>query len=65
MMRILVTGMSGVGKSSALEWLRELGFRTVDTDEGGWTEWSAAEGGYVWSEDRITALLADDDGPSI
>ena len=46
-----MTGMSGTGKSSALERLRRLGFRTVDTDEGDWTEWSEAEGGYVWSEE--------------
>ncbi|HUA71502.1 MAG TPA: AAA family ATPase [Solirubrobacteraceae bacterium] len=65
MRRILVTGMSGAGKSSALESLRLLGFRTVDTDEGDWTEWSEAEGGYVWREERMSELLADDDGPCI
>jgi shikimate kinase len=65
MMRILVTGMSGTGKSSALDWLRLLGFRTVDTDEGDWTEWSEADGGYVWREARIAELLADDEGPSL
>jgi len=31
--RILVTGMSGAGKSSALAELRERGFDVVDTDE--------------------------------
>ena len=65
MRRILVTGMSGTGKSSALERLRLLGFRTVDTDEGDWTEWSEAEGGYVWREERIADLLARDDGPAL
>jgi dephospho-CoA kinase len=34
MRRILVTGMSGTGKSSALAELGRLGFRVVDTDEG-------------------------------
>ena len=62
MRRILVTGMSGTGKSSALAELRSLGFRTVDTDEGGWTEWSDVEDGYVWLEDRMTELLGRDDG---
>jgi dephospho-CoA kinase len=62
MRRILVTGMSGAGKSSALDRLRMLGFRTVDTDQGGWTEWSEAEGGYVWREERIAELLAGDEG---
>jgi AAA domain len=62
MRRVLVTGMSGTGKSSALERLRILGFRTVDTDERDWTEWSEADGGYVWREERMAELLAGDDG---
>lgn len=57
--------MSGTGKSSALAELRKLGFRVVDTDEPGWTEWSDSEGGYVWREDRIAALLAAEVGPSL
>ncbi len=57
MPRILVTGMSGTGKSSALAELRTRGFDVVDTDEPGWTEWSDAEDGYVWREDRIAELL--------
>jgi shikimate kinase len=65
MRRILVTGMSGAGKSSALERLRLLGYRTVDTDEGGWSEWSEADGGYLWREERIAELLAGDAGPSL
>jgi dephospho-CoA kinase len=65
MSRILVTGMSGTGKSSALERLRLLGFRTVDTDQGDWAEWSEAKGGYVWREARIAALLASDEDPSL
>lgn len=63
--RVLVTGMSGTGKSSALERLRRLGFRTVDTDEGDWTEWSEAEGGYLWREERMVELLSDDEGPAL
>jgi len=34
----LLTGMSGTGKSSLLSLLRARGFKTVDTDYGGWTE---------------------------
>jgi dephospho-CoA kinase len=49
--------MSGTGKSSALGELRRRGFDVVDTDEPGWTEWSAKEDGYVWREDRIAELL--------
>jgi dephospho-CoA kinase len=55
--KILVTGMSGVGKSSALAELRRRGYDVVDTDEGDWTFWSDAEDGYVWREDRIAELL--------
>jgi dephospho-CoA kinase len=65
MRRILVTGMSGTGKSAALEELRQRGFVTVDTDEPGWTEWSQEDGGYVWREDRIAELLAREDGPAL
>jgi hypothetical protein len=51
--------MSGTGKSSALERSRLLGFRTVDTDEGEWTEWSDAEVGYVWREEPMAEPLTD------
>lgn len=60
MRTVLVTGMSGTGKSSALAELRRRGFEVVDTDEPGWTEWSDGDGGYVWREDRIAELLARD-----
>jgi dephospho-CoA kinase len=63
--RVLLTGMSGTGKSSALAELERLGFQVVDTDVGGWTEWSDADGGYVWREDRIAQLLAREDGPPL
>lgn len=65
MRRILVTGMSGTGKSSALAELKRRGFRVVDTDEEGWSEWSDVDGGYVWREDRITQLLAEEEGPPL
>jgi dephospho-CoA kinase len=57
MRRILLTGMSGTGKSSALVELEKRGFEVVDTDSGGWSIWSDAEDGYVWREDRIAELL--------
>lgn len=65
MRKILLTGMSGTGKSSALGELRRLGFQAVDTDEPGWTQWSDRERGYVWREDRIRELLARDGGPPL
>jgi len=65
MRRILLTGMSGTGKSSALAVLQLLGFQVVDTDEPGWTEWSDLEDGYVWREDRIRNLLKSEGGPPL
>ena len=60
MTAVLITGMSGTGKSSALAELRRRGFEAVDTDEPGWAEWSDEEGGYVWREDHIAELLSRD-----
>ena len=53
--------MSGVGKSTALAELERRGFSIVETDVGGWSEWSDTDGGYVWREDRISELLARED----
>ena len=53
MPRVLVTGMSGAGKSSLLDELSRRGHRTVDTDHGGW---EAADG--TWDEPRMAHLLA-------
>lgn len=65
MRKILVTGMSGVGKSAALAELGKRGFAVVDTDLGGWSVWSDAEGGYVWRVDRIAELLDRDGGRTL
>jgi adenylate kinase family enzyme len=61
--RILVTGMSGTGKSSAVAELAQHGFRTVDTDEPGWTV-EDADGGRWWDEGPIVQLLAAE-GPTL
>lgn len=67
MTRVLITGMSGAGKSSAVEGLARRGFRAIDTDTDGWCEWAVApvgpQGGatepdWIWREDRVAALLA-------
>jgi broad-specificity NMP kinase len=60
---VFVTGMSGVGKSSALAELARRGYRTVDTDYDGWSEHVAladASGSeQLWREDRIEVLLSE------
>src|SRR5689334_22216613 len=45
--------MSGAGKTTVLDELRRRGFRTVDTDYGGW---ELPDG--TWDEPRMSALLA-------
>jgi predicted ATPase len=39
MSKVLVTGMAGTGKSSALAELGRRGYRVVDTDDPGWCKW--------------------------
>src|SRR5579885_3010060 len=56
-MRVLVTGMSGVGKSTVLAALASRGLRVVDTDDAGWCVWSDEEYGWIWDEERIAMLL--------
>ena len=49
---MLVTGMSGVGKSTLLEEMGRRGWVTVDTDYG---DWKVADGN--WHPQRMTQLL--------
>ena len=51
---VLVTGMSGTGKSSALQELARRGHRVVDTDFG---DWIVGKSEPLWREDRIARLL--------
>jgi len=65
MRKVLVTGMSGTGKSTALTELERRGFQVVETDDPPWSEWSDADGGYVWREDLVGELLDREDGPAL
>jgi adenylate kinase family enzyme len=61
MPKVLVTGMSGTGKSTALRLLGLRGHRVVDTDTGQWSRWvTLADGSadWIWRENAISALLA-------
>ena len=61
MPKVLVTGMSGTGKSAALQELGGRGHRVVDTDTDQWSHWVTLPDGspdWIWREDAIKALLA-------
>ena len=53
--RVLVTGMSGAGKSTVLRCLSGRGYRTLDTD---YDEWVLGDG--RWDESRMAELLASE-----
>ena len=72
MSRVLVTGMSGTGKSSALVELDRRGYRVVDTDDPGWREYreyaepsELHRGEWLWVEEKMTELLDSDDGRTL
>ena len=73
MSRVMVTGMSGTGKSSALAELGRRGYRVVDTDEPDWREYredlepldELHRGVWLWVEEKIGALLDPDDDRSL
>ena len=76
MSRVLVTGMAGTGKSSAVAELGRRGFRVVDTSEPAepdWCEYRAYleppdevhRGEWHWVEERIIGLLDSDDDRSL
>ena len=59
MRRVLLTGMSGTGKSSVIEVLVVMGYKAVDTDDG-WCE-PLPDGRQRWREDAIAELLDAED----
>jgi dephospho-CoA kinase len=71
MKRVLLTGVSGTGKSTVCEALARRGHRSIDLDTPEWSHWvdyvpTADEAGtpvlpdkdWVWREDRVRDLLA-------
>src|SRR5215510_1548551 len=58
MMRILITGISGVGKTTLIRALRALDFRAIDMDEPGWA--SSDEFGHQrWDVARLQELMGE------
>jgi shikimate kinase len=69
MTRVLITGMSGVGKSSVILELTRRGFGAIDLQTDDWCEWTMASRpgdapdaperpDWIWRENRVQALLA-------
>ncbi len=72
MKRVLITGMSGTGKSTVISGLAARGYKAVDADYGGLSELVnipasndrsglGREQDWIWREDRVTDLLATED----
>jgi dephospho-CoA kinase len=69
--RVLLTGMSGTGKSTIIKELAARGYKAVDADEDGYSEMVAVPPSeltghdpgqdWLWREDRIAALLASEE----
>jgi dephospho-CoA kinase len=67
MIRILITGMSGTGKSTITEHLAARGHRAVDLDSHVYSEYRDLGEGeeWVWREDRVQELLDTEDTPAL
>lgn len=59
-MRVLLTGMSGAGKSSLVQELRGRGYAAYDADDDGFSE-PRADGRWGWRVDLVSDLLASAD----
>jgi dephospho-CoA kinase len=57
--RVLLTGMSGTGKSSVIQALDATGYKAIDTDDG-WCE-PLPDRRQRWREDAIGQLLDTED----
>jgi shikimate kinase len=75
---VLLTGISGTGKSTAIVELAARGYKAVDADSDEFSEWAevADDSGvpgtpvepnrdWVWREDRIQELLSTEDAGTL
>jgi dephospho-CoA kinase len=62
MAKVLITGMSGTGKTTALELLQARGHASVDTDTDAFSQWVTLPDGsadWIWREQAISDLLRE------
>jgi GTPase SAR1 family protein len=59
--RVLLTGMSGVGKSTLVRELRLRDFAAYDADDG--FSVPRSDGRWGWQIDRVAAVLRQGEGP--
>lgn len=58
MMRVLITGISGVGKTTVVGALRERDLRAIDMDEPGWA-FVDEHGHQRWNAARLQRMMED------
>jgi len=76
MKRVLLTGMSGTGKSTVIAALAARGYKAVDADSEAFSEWVTVDSSadaetagaplepdrdWIWREDRVQELLDTED----
>ena len=69
MKRVLITGMSGAGKSTVVAELAARGYRAIDLDSDAWSAWVRVDGDptgakaghdWLWRESKLDRLLAEE-----